>query len=75
MPAAGANALLSCIFDGEFCGQGVVNYVKGCDRAAASVAAAFTTPRRRRRNGIVDELVAADGNENPYVIGASSARR
>jgi succinate dehydrogenase / fumarate reductase flavoprotein subunit len=32
----GANALLSCIFDGLFCGYGVANYVRDVVEATAA---------------------------------------
>ena len=66
----GANALLSCIFDGLFCGPGVVNYVNN----------EVKTPAESLDEGIFDSVVAqeemkaqalidAQGDENPYELG------
>lgn len=65
----GANALLSCIFDGLFCGLGVVNYVNGCERDAASADNGLFEAAKAAETTLLDELVAADGSENPYHIG------
>ena len=65
----GANALLSCIFDGLFCGQGVVNYVADRDGAVGDLGPGAYDAAKADEERLVDELVAADGNENPYVIG------
>jgi len=73
----GANALLSCIFDGLFCGVGVVNYLKN--------GAPSTTPHDQVTSAIYDRIVkqeeakakrlldtAAEGSSddqtNPYLI-------
>jgi succinate dehydrogenase / fumarate reductase flavoprotein subunit len=64
----GANALLSCIFDGLFCGAGVVNYARertpAIDAASAPYEAAVRTQEARMK-----ALLDADGSENPYAIG------
>ena len=65
----GANALLSCIFDGLFCGVGVANYVQGLDESAASLDAAAYESAKQAEESIVDRLVKSDGTENPYLIG------
>ncbi len=65
----GANALLSCIFDGLFCGVGVANYVQGLDESAASRDASAYESAKQAEEAIVDRLVKADGTENPYLIG------
>jgi succinate dehydrogenase / fumarate reductase flavoprotein subunit len=65
----GANALLSCIFDGLFCGVSVANFVRDKKNPAADAAASLfetnTTLEEERQNAIV----ASSGGENPYVIG------
>jgi succinate dehydrogenase / fumarate reductase flavoprotein subunit len=65
----GANALLSCIFDGLFCGVGVANYVQGLDESAASLDASAYESAKQSEESIVDRLVKSDGTENPYLIG------
>ncbi len=65
----GANALLSCIFDGLFCGVGVANYVQGLDESAASLDASAYESAKQAEESIVDGLVKSDGTENPYLIG------
>jgi succinate dehydrogenase / fumarate reductase flavoprotein subunit len=72
----GANALLSCIFDGLFCGQSVVNYVKEI---------ASKTPSEKLAQGVFDSAAQAeeakakrlmdtaatpsdDPKTNPYII-------
>lgn len=66
----GANALLSCIFDGLFCGVSVANYVR--DRSAkpaSSVAQSVYDNVVSREEEKVKKLIAASGRENPYQIG------
>ncbi|MEE2971914.1 MAG: succinate dehydrogenase flavoprotein subunit [Planctomycetota bacterium] len=65
----GANALLSCIFDGLFCGQGVVNYVGGRDRGANDLESGVFDAARDAEQELADGLAAAEGSENPYLIG------
>jgi succinate dehydrogenase / fumarate reductase flavoprotein subunit len=49
----GANALLSCIFDGLFCGLGVVNYVRDVNarrrRPVRSPSTTASSSRKRTR--------------------------
>ncbi len=67
----GANALLSCIFDGIFCGPSVVNYLADRREAGNTVdkvpdtffAEAVETEQKK-----VEHLVAGKGGENPYVL-------
>ena len=66
----GANALLSCIFDGLFCGLGVVNYVGDQDTAAADLEASIFDTAKDAEEALVEKLVASDGPENPYLIGS-----
>ena len=65
----GANALLSCIFDGLFCGAGVVNYVRDAELLAADLDARVYDAEVKREQAKMDALIAARGDENPYVIG------
>lgn len=74
----GANALLSCIFDGLFCGVSVVNYVRNDapskNPAADMPAAAFDrvveqeNQKGKRLLGTVGQG-SADAATNPYLIG------
>ncbi|MHC4784433.1 MAG: succinate dehydrogenase flavoprotein subunit [Planctomycetota bacterium] len=66
----GANALLSCIFDGLFCGLGVANYVTDeVKHGAADVNQAVYDGAVAGQQRIVDRLVEAKGPESPYAIG------
>jgi succinate dehydrogenase / fumarate reductase flavoprotein subunit len=66
----GANALLSCIFDGLFCGPGVANYVTDeVTSRAADVNQTVYDEAVAGQQRIVDRLVEAKGPENPYAIG------
>ena len=74
----GANALLSCIFDGLFCGVSVVNYVRS-ERVSAAPAsamqpAAFDAAAEEHVKAAATLLATAtdapgDKATNPYVIG------
>jgi succinate dehydrogenase / fumarate reductase flavoprotein subunit len=65
----GANALLSCIFDGLFCGAGVANFVKDRKETAAQAPATMFEEGVKAEQGIVTALVDGKGSENPYLIG------
>ncbi|TVQ60119.1 MAG: succinate dehydrogenase flavoprotein subunit [Phycisphaerales bacterium] len=66
----GANALLSCIFDGLFCGLGVVNYVRdSAERRAADLPQSVFDGALKAEEALVQKLTAAQGSENPYLIG------
>ena len=74
----GANALLSCIFDGLFCGVSVFNYVKneapGKAPAEGLASGAFDESVSRetaRMKSLVDAASAgaSDPATNPYAIG------
>lgn len=68
----GANALLSCLFDGLFCGLSVANYVRARSSSPASGA-----PQSLLDSGVAAEeqkiqrLIDSRGPENPYAIGVA----
>ncbi|MCZ6611833.1 MAG: succinate dehydrogenase flavoprotein subunit [Planctomycetota bacterium] len=66
----GANALLSCIFDGLFCGAGVANYVlEGVTTTSARLDQSIYDAAVSQQQEIVDRLINAGGKESPYQIG------
>jgi succinate dehydrogenase / fumarate reductase flavoprotein subunit len=72
----GANALLSCIFDGLFCGLSVVNYIKGdvakqpaADLPQASFDNAVGVQSAKSKKLMDTASTAGDTSTNPYVIG------
>jgi succinate dehydrogenase / fumarate reductase flavoprotein subunit len=75
----GANALLSCVFDGLFCGVSVVNFVRheAPGKAPASgLSAAVFDAAEHAEKGLMDRLMATAGDArpaepatNPYSIG------
>ena len=65
----GANALLSCIFDGLFCGQGVANYVRDVAPAYGTPDAKIFDAARVTEEQKQQSIVSNDGTENPYEIG------
>lgn len=74
----GANALLSCIFDGLYCGQGVVNHVTQgdpADRPVEKVDQSIFDNAVEREQAKVDRLLdtvegaQASDDTNPYFIG------
>lgn len=74
----GANALLSCIFDGLFCGQSVLSYIRDDAKAGkgvAGVAQSIYDAAVQREEAKLKTLqeTATRGNAspetNPYVIG------
>lgn len=69
----GANALLSCIFDGLCCGQSVANYAKGQDfvgAVAKDVPQAAFDAAKAKEEAKVKALLANTGSENPYTLHA-----
>ena len=65
----GANALLSCIFDGLFCGVGVTNYVRDIASTRPEADARLFEQAVHAEESRSDELINGSGGENPYVIG------
>ena len=67
----GANALLSCIFDGIFCGPGVVNYLAERAEAGDTVETVSDTVVDSAVNAEkqkMQRLLTSGGGENPYAI-------
>ncbi|MEM6552408.1 MAG: FAD-binding protein [Planctomycetota bacterium] len=77
----GANALLSCIFDGLFCGYGVANFAKQqagerakdakgevSDESAVMVTQNEVDAAVAAENDLLEKLKACEGTENPYEI-------
>jgi succinate dehydrogenase / fumarate reductase flavoprotein subunit len=64
----GANSLLSCIFDGLFCGPSVKNYAADVKLAADDVAQSEYDRYVKQETDRMDRLVKSDGNENPYLL-------
>ncbi len=61
----GANALLSCIFDGLFCGPSVVNYLKlESDRVDPDIFDRAVEAEKQKQT----ELLERSGGENPYEL-------
>ncbi len=71
----GANALLSCIFDGLFCGLSVVNYVRdanetGADQVAQSVYDAVVKQEEDKAKALIASAGEGDDDAfNGYIIG------
>jgi succinate dehydrogenase / fumarate reductase flavoprotein subunit len=64
----GANALLSCIFDGLFCGAGVANYVRDRENGADAADASLYATNEKVESDRMDRLASGAGGENPYAI-------
>jgi len=65
----GANALLSCIFDGLFCGQSVVNYVRNEVKSpAVDVSDSLFNRYIEQEKAKANELIESDGKNNPYLL-------
>ncbi len=65
----GANALLSCIFDGLFCGLGVANFARDRQETAEKAPATLFDAAVKAEEAIMKSLVDGRGQENPYLIG------
>jgi succinate dehydrogenase / fumarate reductase flavoprotein subunit len=64
----GANSLLSCIFDGLFSGQSVVNYVNDVAPETGSIAESTYDAVVKQETDRMNWLVSNDGDENPYTL-------
>lgn len=65
----GANALLSCIFDGLFCGVSVANFVRDRTTSATDAAPTLFESNAAAEESRQASILKGNGNENPYVIG------
>lgn len=71
----GANALLSCIFDGLFCGLGVVNYVRDAGiKPVEDVVSSVYDAAVKQEEAKCERLIASAGEgddpaHNAYIIG------
>ncbi len=65
----GANSLLSCIFDGLFCGTGIKNYIQDSVQGSAEdIDAGVYDAAVRKEQDKVDRLVNSSGEVNPYEL-------
>jgi succinate dehydrogenase / fumarate reductase flavoprotein subunit len=64
----GANSLLSCIFDGLFCGPSVKNYAYDAKVAAADVPSSVFDRYVKQEKDRMEQLIRSDGSENPYLL-------
>ena len=64
----GANALLSCIFDGLFCGVGVSNAVRDAKRLASDEPQSLYDRAVDAESARMKRLIDNRGGENPYQI-------
>lgn len=64
----GANALLSCTFDGLFGGLGIANFVRD-NAARAEAPAALLEDAARAEEETARRMIEGAGSENPYQIG------
>lgn len=65
----GANALLSCIFDGLFCGLSVANYArKTVKTPAASLEPSLFDKYVQQEKQVAQKLIDGRGRFNPYEI-------
>jgi len=62
----GANALVSCTFDGVKGGPKMVEYAEGLDALAADAPASIYLDAVAGQEERRDEVLALDGGENPY---------
>jgi succinate dehydrogenase / fumarate reductase flavoprotein subunit len=64
----GANALLSCIFDGLFSGAGVANFARDRKNPAEAVDASVFSNCEKLEQDKQQRLIDSKGTENPYAI-------
>lgn len=64
----GANSLLSCIFDGLFCGPSVKNYANDTTLAAADVPQSVYDGFVKQETDRMNRLISSEGPENPYLL-------
>ncbi len=64
----GANALLSCIFDGLFCGLSVVNHVRNIGKSANDLPASIFDRYVSQEETKARRLIESTGHANPYEL-------
>lgn len=65
----GANALVSCTFDGMKGGPRMIGYVEGLDGLAADASSAIFDAAISEQEGRLAEILGmTDGDENPYAL-------
>lgn len=64
----GANALLSCTFDGLKGGKKILEYCKGLKTRSADIDEAQVSAEKSRQERILQEIRKMDGKENVYVL-------
>ncbi len=64
----GANSLLSCIFSGLYMGPSVKNYIESQKGSATEMSSSLFDEGTRKEQGVMEKLLSAKGDANPYVI-------
>jgi succinate dehydrogenase / fumarate reductase flavoprotein subunit len=64
----GANALLSCTFDGLKGGKTIVNYCKGLKKRSADCDESLFTHEKLRQQKVLDDIKRMEGEQNVYVL-------
>lgn len=64
----GANALLSCTFDGLKGGRTILDYCKGLEKRAADVEDKYFSSAARGAKERLEQINAMDGSENVYQL-------
>jgi len=64
----GANALLSCIFDGMISGPGAIDYIRGLRSGAEAAPSSLFERETKKQEEINAGLLKSTGPENPYRI-------
>jgi succinate dehydrogenase / fumarate reductase flavoprotein subunit len=64
----GANSLLSCVYGGLVAGPNAVRWARSLERGADSVPSSLLEAERRRHEERMEEILALDGTENPYLL-------
>jgi succinate dehydrogenase / fumarate reductase flavoprotein subunit len=64
----GANALLSCTFDGLKGGPRIMNYCKGLKAGAADTRSSLLASEQSKAQAELDAILSLDGKENVYQL-------
>jgi succinate dehydrogenase / fumarate reductase flavoprotein subunit len=64
----GANSLLSASYSGRVAGEAVANYLRGLETDLQNVAERLYTEEIAHQQSINQNLIEADGRENPYTL-------